>query len=356
MKKLFYLYLLIVLLLSACAGNATPVATAISPSTQAPTSQVFVTQVPASQLPPTQVPATVEPVVTNPSGCVNSASFVADVTVPDHTNFNHGDAIHKVWRVKNSGTCAWNSQYTLVFASGNQMDAPNSTPLSVTKPGDTLDIAIDMVAPAEDGTYRGDFEIQNSSGVAMPIDQAKTLWVAITVGTAAGSSGTSTSDPSSSSTPISGSGTSSATGSGLVTSTCAFTVNPSNVNDVVTAVDAYRAKNGLPPYNVNAQLTQAAQSHSEDMACNNLFVHTGSNGSTPSSRVAAAGYSASNVTENVYGSFPPLTGQGAVSWWATDQTDPNHNLNLISTKFLDIGVGYSFFNNYGYYVVDFAAP
>ncbi len=356
MKKLFYLNLLIVLLLSACAGNATPVATAIPPSTQAPTTQVFVTQVPASQLPPTQVPATVQPVVTNPSGCTNSASFVADVTVPDNTNFNKGDAIHKVWRVQNSGTCAWNPQYTLVFASGDQMDAPDSTPLSVTKPGDTLDIAIDMVAPAEDGTYRGDFEIQNPSGVVMPIDQAKTLWVAITVGTATGSSGTSTSDPSSSSTPISGSGTSSASGPGLVTSTCAFTVNPSNVNDVVTAVNAYRAKNGLPPYNVNAQLTRAAQSHSEDMACNNLFVHTGSNGSTPSSRVAAAGYSASNVTENVYGSFPPLTGQGAVSWWATDQTDPNHNLNLISTKFLDIGVGYSFFNNYGYYVIDFAAP
>jgi uncharacterized protein YkwD len=351
MKKLLYASLLIIFLLSACAGNATPAATVV-PSTQTPTAQVFVTQIPASQLPPTQVSATAEPIVTNPAGCTDSASFVEDVTVPDNTNFNHGDVIHKVWRVKNSGSCAWNSQYTLVFASGNQMDAPDSTPLSTTKPGDTLDIAIDMVAPAEDGTYRGDFEIQNPSGVVLPIDQAKTLWVAITVGAAnAGSSGTSTSDPSSTSTPSSG-----GSSLGLVTSTCAFTVNQSNVNDVVTAVNAYRAKNGLPPYNVNAQLTQAAQSHSEDMACNNLFVHTGSNGSTPSSRVAAAGYSASNVTENIYGSFPPLTGQGAVSWWATDQTDPNHNLNLISTKFLDIGVGYSFFNNYGYYVIDFAAP
>ncbi len=355
MKKLLYASLLMIFLLSACAGNASPVATVVPP-TQTPAAQVFITQVPASQLPPTQVSATAEPIVTNPAGCTDSASFVEDVTVPDNTNFNHGDVIHKVWRVKNSGSCAWNSQYTLVFASGNQMDAPDSTPLSTTKPGDTLDIAIDMVAPAEDGTYRGDFEIQNPSGDAMPIDQAKTLWVAITVGNAAGSSGTSTSDPSSTSTPSSGSETGSASSPGPVTSTCAFTVNQSNVNDVVTAVNAYRAKNGIPPYNVNAQLTQAAQSYSEDMACNHLFVHTGSNGSTPTSRVAAAGYSASNVTENVYGSFPPLTGQGAVSWWATDQTDPNHNLNLISTKFNDIGVGYSFFNNYGYYVIDFAAP
>ncbi len=357
MRKLFYASLLMTFLLSACAGKATPAAT-VAPSTQIPATQVFVTQVPASQASPTQAPATAQPVVTNPPGCTDSASFVVDVTVPDNTNFNHGDVIHKVWRVKNSGTCAWNSQYSLVFATGDQMDAPDSTPLSATQPGDTLDIAVDMKAPAEDGAYRADFEIHNPSGVAIPIDQAKTLWAAITVGTArADSSGTSTSVPGSGSIPNTGSsGTSSATGSGLVTSTCAFTVNQSNVNDVVTAINAYRAKNGLPPYNVNAQLTQAAQSHSEDMACNNIFVHTGSDGSTPASRVAAAGYSASNVTENVYGSYPPPTGQGAVNWWATDQTDPNHNLNLISTKYKDIGVGYSFFNNYGYYVVDFAVP
>jgi uncharacterized protein YkwD len=356
MRKLFYTGLLMIFLLAACAGNATPAAT-VAPSTQVPTTQAFVTQVPASP-PPTQAPATAQPVVTNPPGCTDSASFVADVTVPDNTNFNHGDVIHKVWRVRNSGTCAWNSQYTLVFATGDQMDAPDSTPLNATQPGDTLDIAVDMKAPSEDGSYRADFEINNPAGVAIPIDQAKTLWAAVTVGAAtAGSSGTSTSVAGSGFIPnTGGSGTTSATGPGLITSTCAFTTDASRVSDVITAINAYRAQNGIAPYNVNAQLTLAAQSHSEDMACNNLFVHTGSDGSTPTSRVAAAGYSASNLTENVYGSFPPLTGQGAVTWWATDQTDPNHNLNLISTKYKDIGVGYSFFNNYGFYVVDFAVP
>jgi hypothetical protein len=28
----------------------------------------------------------------------------------------------------------------------------------------------------------------------------------------------------------------------------------------------------------------------------------------------------------------------------------------LSTTYTEIGVGYSFFNNFGYYVVDFAAP
>jgi uncharacterized protein YkwD len=348
MKKLFGSVFLMAFLISACGAKAT--ATPVPPTEPPPTQSPFI---PATVVPPTAVPSTQTPI--NPSGCTDSASFVEDVTVPDHTNFNQGDVIHKVWRVKNTGTCAWNGQYALVFSSGDEMSAHSSTPLSATKPGDTLDIALDLVAPSEDGSYRGDFEIDNPSGAAMPIDQAKTLWVAITVGgatTSPTSSGASTSVPAgSTATSSSGAG-----GPGLVTSTCAFTTDVSRVNDVITAINAYRAQNNLHPYNVNTQLTLAAQSHSEDMACNNLFVHTGSNGSTPTSRVAAAGYSASSVSENVYGSFPPLTGQGAVSWWATDQTDPQHNLNLISTQYEHIGVGYAYFNHYGYYVVDFVSP
>ena len=44
------------------------------------------------------------------------------------------------------------------------------------------------------------------------------------------------------------------------------------------------------------------------------------------------------------------------AWWATDQIDPRHNENLLSAKYIEIGVAYAFFNNYGYYVVDFAVP
>jgi uncharacterized protein YkwD len=125
---------------------------------------------------------------------------------------------------------------------------------------------------------------------------------------------------------------------------------------MIVAVNTYRAQNGLSAYAINEKLTQAAAAHANDMACNNLFVHTGSDGSTPDSRVAASGYTAVVVTENVYGSYPPLSGQGAVDWWKNDKTDVNHNLNLLSTTYTEIGAGYSFFNNYGYYVLVFAKP
>ena len=121
-------------------------------------------------------------------------------------------------------------------------------------------------------------------------------------------------------------------------------------------MNAYRAQSGLPAYTVNPQLALAAQAHANDMACNGLFFHNGSDGSTPQSRVKVSGYIASSVSENVYGSYPPLNGQGVVNWWKTDRVDPRHNLNLVSDTYIEIGVGYAFFNNFGYYVLVFGTP
>jgi uncharacterized protein YkwD len=92
------------------------------------------------------------------------------------------------------------------------------------------------------------------------------------------------------------------------------------------------------------------------MACNTLTGHTGSNGSTPESRVTDAGYKYSLVGENIQFSYPPLTGQGVVNYWINDKTDLRNGRNLVSDSFTEIGIGYSFFNNFGYYVVVFATP
>jgi len=354
MRKTLFVFVLFAWMLSACSGTPTPTATARvpAPKTSAPATQAASTKVPSA---PTNTAAP-----SSAGTCTDSAAFVADVTVPDNTTVDKGEAFTKTWRIRNTGTCTWTPSYTLVFKSGEQMSAPDARPLDgQTKPGNALDISVEMSAPNAAASYRADFEIHDPSGKAIPIDQASTLWVIVSVGgSIASSGGGATSTPSgatssgATSTPGSGGGT----GSGYAPATCAYTVSQTNVDAVVVAINAYRTQNGLPAYTVNAQLTEAAQAHSADMACHNLFTHKGSDGSTPTSRVAVSGYTASSVSENVYGSYPPLTGQGAVSWWATDQTDPNHNANLISTKFTEIGVGYAFFNNYGYYVVVFAAP
>ena len=42
-----------------------------------------------------------------------AATFVADVTIPDGTYINPGASFTKIWRLKNTGTCAWTTQFAL---------------------------------------------------------------------------------------------------------------------------------------------------------------------------------------------------------------------------------------------------
>jgi len=231
------------------------------------------------------------------------------------------------------------------------MSTPAAVPLALTYPGQPADISIQLKAPNSVGTHKSYFVIKNPAGLIMKINADSRLWLIINVKSTVSAAATAVSGATS--TPAATLGSS---GNGFANVTCAYTTDQAKVNAVVSAVNAYRSQSGLPAYNVNPQLTLAAQAHANDMACNNLFVHTGSNGSTVASRVVVSGYTASFVTENVYGSYPPLTGQEAVNWWKNDKTDLSHNRNLVSDTYIDIGVGYAFFNNYGYYVIVFATP
>ncbi|HKY55220.1 MAG TPA: NBR1-Ig-like domain-containing protein, partial [Anaerolineales bacterium] len=380
-EKSFVATSLIVFMLSACTGQ-TPTPT-LQPS-PSETSPPTITQTPAatntptitltphltntslaetSAVLPTATHTPVLPQPTNPPDCTNSASFVTDVTIPDNSDVIGNTIFTKTWRVRNTGTCVWGSGYTLTHYSDEQMSAPAAVPLDVTQPGEEVDISVDLQAPNSVGTHRGNFVIKNPAGLIMQIDQDSRLWVIINVTNTV----TSTPTVTSTSTPVATNGTVTSTStasaanvddddSAFVAVTCPFSRDAAKVTETINAINAYREQNGLSPYTLNTQLERAAQAHANDMACNNLFVHTGSDKSTPHTRVTASRYLASSVSENVYGSYPPLTGPGVVQWWRNDQTDKRHNLNLLSSTFMEIGVGYSFYDNFGYYVVVFAAP
>ena len=363
MRKMFLvIFLFIILLTSACGEQAsaetstlTITATMVVTATETETETPSATETPSVQASATFTPVT--PFPTNSSDCTNSASFVTDVTIPDNSNVVANTTFTKTWRVKNTGTCIWNPDYVLTPYSDEQMGAPASVPLAVTFPNQTLDVSVDLIAPSAVGIHRGNFVIKNPAGLIMSIDKDSRLWVIINVSSAAATeTPTITVTVSGSSTTTSSTASGTDTGTGFVKVTCAYTTDQTKVTDVINAINAYRAQNGLPAYTVNEQLTRAATAHANDMACNNLFGHTGSDGSTPASRVAASGYIASSATENVYGSYPPLSGKEVVDWWRNDKTDLNHNKNLLSSTYTEIGVGYSFYNNYGYYVVVFAKP
>jgi uncharacterized protein YkwD len=351
--------LLMALSLVACGNKATAeipaptlVETLVIPITGATETEAPPTaEIAVSTVPPTETTPTSEPRPTNIPDCTNSASFVTDVTFPDNTEMVGGTTFTKTWRILNTGTCIWASDYTLTHYAEERMSAPASVPLTLTYPNQTTEISVPLIVPNTIGTHKGYFVIKNPAGLIMKINSDSRLWLVINVkNTVAAVAATPVSGATSAPAAPSG-----ASGNGFATVNCAYALDPAKVTEVINAVNAYRLQSGLTAYNVNEKLTLAAQAHANDMACDNLFGHTGSNGSTPDSRVVVSGYVAKSVSENVYGSYPPLSGSDVVTWWKNDKTDSRHNLNLISNKFVDIGVGYSFFNNFGYYVIVFAA-
>lgn len=121
------------------------------------------------------------------------AQFIADVTIPDGTNFAPNTAFKKTWRLKNIGTCAWNSNdVSLIFDSGEKMNAPASLAIPTTvNPGQTVDITVDMTSPANAGHYFGYWKFKSNSGGNFGIGSTanKSFWVEIRVNSSSGAPG-----------------------------------------------------------------------------------------------------------------------------------------------------------------------
>lgn len=133
--------------------------------------------------PPTQFAGTLQPVVPTQTGTpCNLASFVSDVTVPDNTSFIVEKPFTKTWRLKNVGTCTWTSAYKLVFDSGERMGGPESQPLTTgaVAPGETIDISVNLTAPALAGTYKSNWKIKDDKGAIFGLSSGP-FWVQVKV-------------------------------------------------------------------------------------------------------------------------------------------------------------------------------
>ncbi|HLA06978.1 MAG TPA: NBR1-Ig-like domain-containing protein [Anaerolineales bacterium] len=127
-------------------------------------------------------PAAAFPSQASAAACYH-AQFVADVTVPDGTNFLPNTTFKKTWRLRNIGDCAWNG-VTMVFNSGAQMGSTAS--VAVTNgiaPGQTVDVSVDMTTPNAPGHYIGYWKFKSEQGTVFGIGtQAnKAWWVEIRV-------------------------------------------------------------------------------------------------------------------------------------------------------------------------------
>lgn len=134
---------------------------------------------------------------------------------------------------------------------------------------------------------------------------------------------------------------------------CAFDENADFVSQLQKLINDERTKTGLPALTIDAKLTTAAKDHAKDMLCNNYLSHIGLNGSTPQSRVEAAGFNASLVLEELYALHPAYGGnpQSAFTWWMSDPASKADLLNANTTVF---GIAYATSDDSllgGYFVV-----
>lgn len=88
-----------------------------------------------------------------------------------------------------------------------------------------------------------------------------------------------------------------------------------------------------PALSWNTLLTQAATAHSQDMATNNFFSHTGSGGSTLGSRVDATGYAWRSLGENIAAGQTSIN-QVVDGWIASE----GHCANLLNPAFTQVGL------------------
>ena len=91
-------------------------------------------------------------------------SFVSDVTIPDNTPVNAGQAFTKTWKVKNAGSCAWDAGFKFAFTGGEQMGGTTFTLPSPVAAGAIYDISVPMTAPNKSGTLRGNWRMQTAGG------------------------------------------------------------------------------------------------------------------------------------------------------------------------------------------------
>jgi len=334
MNKRIIPFLVLTLLLTSCVDvttntkdTATPAPPLFVTSTLPPTKQALTIP---TDLPPTATP-TEDPSITRTpdpaSNCRDSAVLVEDVTYPDNAIVNAGQTFTKTWKLQNSGACNWTG-YTVAFVNGDRMSFPDSVPVPDTERGNPVEVSVDLTAPSEDGTYRGNFELRNPDGEAVSMGTESIFWVQVVVG------------PIESSTV-------------LASGNCTYITNDGYVKQLIELINKARADVGRAELTVNPKLMGAAQAHSLDMACNDFLNHSGSDGSWTGDRLTSVGYTNPYYLELLAIGLPG----DAINQW---KIHPKAEWELvINSRVTEIGVGYVYskFSSYGgYWTVDMGGP
>ena len=114
---------------------------------------------------PTPVPTIPPPTQAVPTpDCDDDLDYIEDLTIPDNSVVEAGSALDKQWKVKNTGTCNWDDNYSLRLMGGPAMGAPADIALYPARSGTEATIQIQLTAPDETGTFRSMWQAIGPNG------------------------------------------------------------------------------------------------------------------------------------------------------------------------------------------------
>lgn len=146
-----------------------------------PTSTPTETPAPTSTVTPTlAVTATMSGSPTNTKAPTGSGPTVADKASwvsqnpADGTVLSPGQEFTMTWTIKNIGTTTWNTSYQLRYYLADatlRFSASDIKFPKEVKPGDTVDLSVNMKAPTSGGDYRTQWVLTNDQGINFyPVD------------------------------------------------------------------------------------------------------------------------------------------------------------------------------------------
>jgi hypothetical protein len=75
-----------------------------------------------------------------------------------------GKTFTKTWKVKNTGSCAWDAGFKFQNTGGEAMGATAFTLPAAVAAGQTYDISVPMTTPNKTGTLRGNWRMATAGG------------------------------------------------------------------------------------------------------------------------------------------------------------------------------------------------
>ena len=169
------------MILIPIVGGGTPTPT--DTPTETPTATASPTQTATEPPTPTFTPSPTATATNTPIPCY-LAKFVKDITIPDGSSINGGAFFSKTWRLKNLGSCTWDSSYRIVFVNGTSMAQTMTFPWTggTVGYGESVDLSVDLYAPYDPGKYQGDFMLLAPDGTYFGLGaENKAFWTRIVV-------------------------------------------------------------------------------------------------------------------------------------------------------------------------------